>query len=197
MAHRRQLLEGFGVGRILLGLAGLALARQQQLLEQHEAELLRRVDVELAAGQPVDLLLELLHLHLEHARHLLQVAEVEQHAAVLEGGEQRHQRLLDLPGKVREVGLGQLAAHGLQQLPGQGDLLGGVAQQNVVAGERIALRAEAGVARAHRGGVQPVEHDRGEIVRAGLRTQQVGRDHGVEKAAGKLRPRAEQAHGPP
>ena len=60
VALGRQLLEHVGAGGIGAGLALLA-AGQAHLVEQHLAQLLGRADVELMAGELVDLLLELGH----------------------------------------------------------------------------------------------------------------------------------------
>ena len=67
-----QLLERLGVGRRRSALGRLALGREAQPLEQHLAELLGRVRIELDAGQLVDLPARAVDGHRHLARHARQ-----------------------------------------------------------------------------------------------------------------------------
>ena len=109
--------------------AGLAaaLARQAELLEQDLAELLRRADHELLAGQREDLAFERRDLLAHALGDLRQAVDVQAHAEQLHLAQHGHERQLDLRHHALQPALGDLLA-----LP-----VGQRAQQHRVGGERV------------------------------------------------------------
>src|SRR5690606_26101027 len=107
-----ELLERVGLG----GPAGLRAAHtlggEAELVEQELAELLRRADIELAAGELVDLLLERSEARLHVGRELLEVRGVDVNAHALDSREQIRDRQLDIaierPEATRFDALGEL-----------------------------------------------------------------------------------------
>jgi hypothetical protein len=89
-------LQRLDVGRVALRLACALEHRVAELLEEDLAELARRAEVELLAGDLPALLLELLQIALELARHLLQERHVEEDARLLHRHQHADERCLDL-----------------------------------------------------------------------------------------------------
>ncbi len=89
-----ELLQHRGVGRIGAGLALLA-AGQAELAEQHVAQLLRRADVELVAGEDIGLALVLGHALREIRGEGVQRLAVDLDALPLHLGDDRRERPLD------------------------------------------------------------------------------------------------------
>ena len=92
-------------GRDCLALAVLERLGQVELVEQHIAELLRRVDVELEAALFVDLARLCLDLALQPLRHLGQHFAVELDARVFHARQHRHERQIDLVINLSQPGL--------------------------------------------------------------------------------------------
>src|SRR5439155_461697 len=111
--HRGELLEHVVIG----GRSGLGLLEDRQLvlLEQHVAELRRRVDVEFGAGGPVDRPLELGELERELARDLPQPLEIDPHAAPLHLDEDGNERNLDLLEQPKQLVVLELGPERLAQ----------------------------------------------------------------------------------
>ena len=105
----RQPFEHIDRRRYGLALAVLDRLRQVQLVEQHVAQLLRRVDVELHARQLVDLPRQRLRVALQPLRHLRQHVAVELHAGFFHGVQHRDQRQIDLVVHLLQAGLFHLA----------------------------------------------------------------------------------------
>ena len=113
MAHRRQLLEHLHVRR--RACLGPFLDGQAQSLEQHGAQLLRGVDVELAAGGAVEIELERRQLLGEPPRDLAQQRPVDQYARRLHLLEHRHERDLDFLEERKQVMILELRAERVGQ----------------------------------------------------------------------------------
>ena len=137
LVHGGEVFEHVGAGGIGAGLALLA-AFERHLVEEDFAELLRRADVELAACQRVDLLLELGHLLGELAGHAGERVAVDLDAVAFHLGQHRHEgafegfvdggdagrvelRLEDVPEAEGDIGILGGVAHGLVD----GDLVEG------------------------------------------------------------------------
>ena len=84
VVRERQLLEDFDGGRRRLRRAGSFEHGQAQPVEQHLRELLRRVDVELAAGQLEDLLHQAVQLEVDLPRLDRQRRRIDAHAGPLD-----------------------------------------------------------------------------------------------------------------
>ena len=90
---------------VLSGLGLLRLLHNLHLAEQHLAHLLRRGDVELVSGEPVYVLLYLVHTLGEHLRCLGEGVGVEAHASHLHLGEHRHKWHLDVVEQILDTSL--------------------------------------------------------------------------------------------
>jgi hypothetical protein len=90
----RQAREDVDVGRETGLAAAYAALGQSEALEQHGAQLRRRADVELAAGELVDLAHQPVHARGELAAQRAQALDVDQHAAPLDARQHADQRHL-------------------------------------------------------------------------------------------------------
>ncbi len=111
----RKGLQRLRVGRVA-GLR-LALPGQAQAVEEDPAQLLRRAEVELLAGQLVDAGFQPLHLVLDLAGDLSQAIAVQVDTRLLHGDQHRGQRQLDGAEELPHALLAQRAL----LLGGQGD----------------------------------------------------------------------------
>ena len=148
-----------------------------QVLEEDLAQLLRGTDVEGAAGQPVDLLLQLADLARDGIAEGREASGVQHHADVLHLREDRHQRQLDIVHQRRHVvplqQRGEVTPQGVRQLRPAGQVperVGGRLAQRQLASGLLGLRG--GVQRRGGDGLQR------EVARRGL--QQIGGDGRVE-----------------
>ena len=170
----RHLLQRVGVGRG----AGLGLLdrREPELLEEHDAQLRRRVDVELLAGDPVDLADEEVALLGELAPEIVEEDPVDRMPGVLHLRQHPYERALE-----PLVEVGQLA--GVERLGERvGELEDGGGAPAGVVGRGVAVEVEGpglGVGRLDLhgevpqrqvleavlplGGVEEVRHDRGVV----------------------------------
>ena len=173
--------EHAGVGREA-GLAA-ALLGQSQLVEEDLAELLRRADGELAAGEVVDLALELVD-PLGHAlADLREALRVQLHAGALHGGEHLDQRHLDLVEHALEPkALDLLALAAASSKAKRASVGGSAVGSPSAASESCSLRGSLLPAlrgcRARRGEAG-IGCELGEVVDAAGRVDQVGGDHRV------------------
>ncbi len=93
---RREFLEHFDRRRRRARRAGALQHGQLHALEQHFRELLRRTDIELAAGRFENAAAQVAHLAVEDDGLPGQRADVDPHADPLDRGEDRHQRQLEV-----------------------------------------------------------------------------------------------------
>jgi len=176
-----ELLEHRGVGGIGAGLALLA-AGEAELAEQHVAQLLRRADVELVAGEDIGLALELGHALGEVGGEGVQRRAVDLDAGTLHRGDDRRQRPLDRLIKRHHALAHQAALEQLVQAQGHVDAFGGIVAGLVErdlgeADQRLAAAADLAVL-----GHDMVEMAAGELVEqvAVLHpVEHVGHQHGA------------------
>src|SRR5262249_16898980 len=102
-----QFLQDINRGRDRAGLPIAPRRWQLQLLEQHLAELLRRPDVELDAGELVDAPAAFVQIGLEAYRLLPQVLDVHADSGALNRNERRDERPLERLPDARELFRGQ------------------------------------------------------------------------------------------
>jgi hypothetical protein len=193
--HVRQALEHFDVGAVT-GL-GLLHALEAEPREEHFAELLRRVDVELAVGGRCESAPRSVSIRSpERLRLLDQRRLVDRHACPLHLYKDVDQRQLDLVVQLAQHGrLVELFAHHLEQPPGDVRVLAGVAGD---VGQRHAFHRDlvfAGADELGRRDLLEVEQVGREPVDAVLharRVQQEGGDHRVHDHAAQRH--AERLH---
>ena len=163
-----QLLQHFFVGRWCAS-GGLLDDRQLQLAEEDFADLLRRAEVELAAGQFIGLLLELHQAGPEFARLLVQLLDVDQHAVALDLLQHDLGRQLDLFVDMGQAGiLEHVRQHGLVQAQGDVGILGrvflGALELHLVEADHVGALA-AHVHERNRGVAEVAHRHRVHVVR--------------------------------
>ena len=180
-------------GYVLAGAGALRLVGDFQMVEQQLAELLRRVEVEGAAGQAVQVLLVGGDLRFQLQRVLPQSGDANGNPGVLHLHQQRHQRHLDLLPQLALLVAVDLLQQGVQQVRGNVGALAGEDRElrrGQAGGGQFAgvqLRAlqqcRRGLAGNHRHVAEVVLGQQRQVVRA-LRLHQLMRQAGVQQGAG-------------
>ncbi len=176
------LLEHPGVGREA-GFAA-ALAGQLEFLEEDAADLLRRADRELLAGELVDVLLQLVDPLAEAGADLGEALGVELQPLAFHRREDADQRQLDLAHQRLEAEADDPRQLVLGEGGDEARLLGRVEPRLGLLAERqlavvLVLAVAAGVVGAGRDADPGVGGELGQLVGAALRLDQVGGEHRV------------------
>ena len=184
-----ELFQDVGAGLVLLRLARAAGRRQAHVLEQDDAELLRRQDVEALAGKLEDLIRQLAGLPLEPARHVGKHAGVEFDALLLHRRQHGHQGRLDLfVHLARARRLLPLRSERLEDQGGKHRLLRRVDAEPGVLAQSRGFLTQPRVGRRRRLVEKAVEGNSRQSETPHRGVDEIGHQHRVDQARGNFRP---------